>query len=262
MWYKSGCPPWLELFEMDPEQFSVYRHEAVHELMRLNELCEQEFHISSWPRWDYEFERGTLTFSQDGVPKVLASIHVIGTTSISGGTWMWGWANESLPPNVAKAVARVRVFGETENIAELKEAELSDDEYLGWGMTAVAAKVLGAKGAYRCPGENGFVYVVYSSIGFADNTSPLVPSPTEVECSDHGRGFATFICEHLLANPALPWFSNKPDEEEPWPDAWCASCEALFLEQGEWNEKNQSLREIKMVCHHCYEELRSHTTRS
>ena len=46
MWYKSGCPPWLELFEMDPEQFSVYRHEAVHELMRLNELCEQEFRIS------------------------------------------------------------------------------------------------------------------------------------------------------------------------------------------------------------------------
>lgn len=57
---------------MDPEQFSVYRHEAVHELMRLNELCEQEFRISSWARWDYDFDRGTLTFSQDGVPKVRA----------------------------------------------------------------------------------------------------------------------------------------------------------------------------------------------
>ena len=152
---------------MDAEQFSVYRHEAVHELMRLNELCEQEFHISSWPRWDYEFERGTLTFSQDGVPKVLTPIHVIGTTSVSGETWMWGWANESLPATVVEAVAKVRAFGEAENIAELKEAELPDDEYLGWGITAVAAKVLGAKGAYRCPGENGFVYVVYSSIGFA-----------------------------------------------------------------------------------------------
>jgi len=129
-------------------------------------------------------------------------------------------------------------------------------------MTAVAAKLLGAKGAYRCPGENGFVYVVYSSIGFADETSPLVPSPTEVECSDHGRGFATFICEHLLANPAQPWFSNEPDEEEPRPDAWCASCEALFLEQGEWNEENVSLREIRMVCHHCYEKLRSQAAKS
>jgi hypothetical protein len=91
---------------MKPEQFSEFRHDAVHELTRLNEACEKEFHIGSWPRWDYDLERGTLTFSKDGVPKVRASIQVIGTTSISGGTWMWGWANESLPSNVTKAVRR------------------------------------------------------------------------------------------------------------------------------------------------------------
>src|ERR1700730_8286285 len=193
---------------MDPETFAAYRHEAVHELMRLNKLCEQEFRISSWPRWDYELERGTLTFSQDGAPKVLASIHVIGTTSISGETWMWSWANESLPPNVTQAAARVRAFGEAENIPELKEAELPDDEYLGWGMTAVAARVLGAKGAYRCPGKNGFVYVVYSSVGFAKSEPEAVLDPEKVECPDHGTGFAAYACEHLRSNPAQRWFSG------------------------------------------------------
>src|SRR6266446_2197323 len=187
---------------MDPEQFSVYRHEAVHELVRLNELCEQEFRISSWQRWDYELERGTLTFSQDGVPKVLSSIHVIGTTSNSGKTWMWGWANESLPPDATKAVARVRAFGEAENIAELKQAELPDDEYLGWEMTAIAAEVLGAKGAYRCPGNNSFVYVVYSSIGFAKSEPETAHRPQQVECADHGSGFTAYACEHLISNPA------------------------------------------------------------
>ena len=34
----------------------------------------------------------------------------------------------------------------------------------------------------------------------------------------------------------------------------------LSFEQDEWNAKNQSLREIKMVCHYCYEKLRSHAT--
>ena len=242
---------------MDPEQFSAYRHDAVHELMRLNKLCEEQFHISSWPRWDYELERGTLTFSENGVPKVLALIQVIGTTSVSGGTWMWGWANESLPSNVTKAVANVREFGRAGNITELTEAELPDDEYLGWSMTAVAARLLGAKGAYRCPGKNGFVYVVYSSIRFAPSDASATSDGQLVECSHHTKGFATYICGHLLANPAQEWFSNKPDEEQPWPDAWCARCEALFLEQGEWNDKNQSRREIKMVCHHCYENLRS-----
>jgi hypothetical protein len=242
---------------MDPEQFSVYRHEAVHELMRLNELCEEQFRISSWPRWDYDFERGTLTFSQDDVPKVRASIHVIGTTSISGKTWMWGWANESLSANVTKAVARVRAFGEAEDIDELKAAELPDDEYLGWEMTAVAAKVLGAKGAYRCPGKNGFVYVAYSSIGFSKNESETAIRPEQVECSDHGTGFAAYACEHLVSNPAQPWFSREADEEHKWPDVWCASCDAFFQEHGEWNEKNESKIKIKLLCHHCYERLRS-----
>src|SRR5215471_10510815 len=175
---------------MEPEEFSKFRHEAVHELMDLNELCEKEYRISSWPRWEYDFDRGTLTFTQDGVPKVLASIQVVGTTSISGGTWLWGWANESLTRKVTAQISKVRAFGEAEEIPELTNAELPDDEYLGWGMTAVAAKLLGAKGAYRCPGDNGFVYVVYSSIGFANDASLHTPSPNEVKCSDHGSGWS------------------------------------------------------------------------
>src|SRR5882762_3034047 len=116
---------------MEPEQFSKFRHKAVHELTDLNGLCEKEYRISSWPKWEYDLDRGTLAFTQDGVPKVLASIQVIGTTSVSGGTWMWGWANESLPPNVTKQLAKVREFGQAENIAELAEAEMPDDEHLG-----------------------------------------------------------------------------------------------------------------------------------
>ena len=191
---------------MEPEQFSEFQHKAVHELMDLNEMCEKEFRISSWPKWEYDLDRGTLAFTQDGVPKVLASIQVVGTTSTSGGTWLWGWASDSLTPKVTTQLAEVRAFGEAENISELTNAELPDDEYLGWGMTAVAAKLLGAKGAYRCPGKNSFVYVVYSSVGFADDSSPLAPSRNEVECSDHTKGFATYICEHLLANPIQEWF--------------------------------------------------------
>ena len=70
--------------EMEPQQFSEFRHEAVHQLTRLNEECEKEFCISSWPRWDYDLERGTLTFSQEGVPKVVASIESSGRLQFRG----------------------------------------------------------------------------------------------------------------------------------------------------------------------------------
>ncbi len=52
---------------MDPDQFSKFRREAVRELMHLSELCEKNLHISSWPRWDYDLERGTLIFSEQEV---------------------------------------------------------------------------------------------------------------------------------------------------------------------------------------------------
>lgn len=41
---------------------------------------------------------------------------------------------------------------------------LPDYEHLGWELTAVTARILGAKGAYRCPSDNGFFYVVFSDI--------------------------------------------------------------------------------------------------
>jgi hypothetical protein len=242
---------------MDAQQFSKFRHQAVHELMHLNQLCEEQFRISALPRWDYELGRGTLTFSENGVPKVSAMIQVVGTTSVSDGTWMWGWANKSLPQRVKTAVGKVREFGRAESISELTKSVLPDDEHLGWEMTAIAAKVLGAKGAYRCPGENGFVYLIYSSIGFAGTEPDTATETEEVECDDHGCGFATYVCEHLVSNPDQQWFSDEISEENKWPDAWCATCESFFQEQGEWNESNESKMRIKVLCHYCYERMRS-----
>src|ERR1700682_2700315 len=142
---------------MDPEQFSAYRHEAIHQLMKLNDECKDVYGITTWPRWDYDLEAGTLTFSENNIPKVIATIHVVGTTSISGGTWMWAWANESLTAKVTVASEMVRAFGYAENLTELTHECLPDDEHLGWEMTAIAAKLLRSIGGYRCPDGNGFI---------------------------------------------------------------------------------------------------------
>src|SRR5215472_6041032 len=213
---------------MTPEEFAEFRHKAVHELMRLNEHCKEEFRISFWPRWDYDLDLAKLIFSEENVPKVIASIQVAGTTSKGAGTWMWGWANESLPPQSTAALTKVKEFGKRENIPELIQAEALDDEHLGWEMTAIAAQVLGSKGAYRCPSGDGYVYVVYMDIHFA---SEKEQEQRRIECDCHGPGFAAYVCEHLVSNPAQQWFGKQPDDEDNWPDAWCADCEKIFLEQ-------------------------------
>lgn len=245
---------------MTSEEFSEFRDAAVRELTRFNQACADKFRIGSWPRWDYDLDRGTLTFSENGVPQVRASIQVVGSTSKPGGTWMWSWHNESLPVHVKTTMSKVREFGEAENIRELTEPVLPDDEYLGWGLTAVAAEMLEAEGAYRCPGSNGFVYVVFSSVEFVTDEEKTRDEPEQVKCSDHGTGYETFACEHLVSNPAQGWFSSEPNEDRRWPDAWCVVCDAYFREQNEWNDQNSSKMKVRLLCHLCYERIRSQAT--
>lgn len=153
---------------MTAEEFSQFKHASVHELTRLNDSCARIFKISSWQSYDYDLDRGTLTFSQDGIPKVIASILVAGTTSQSGGTWLWSWGNGYLPENVSEPLKKVRDFGISERISELAEPYVPDDENIGWELTAVASRIMGARGAYRCPGNNGFVYLILTDLAFAD----------------------------------------------------------------------------------------------
>jgi hypothetical protein len=153
---------------MTAEEFSRFRRDAVHALTCLNDFCGQRFRISSWQRYDYDLDRGTLTFSQDGIPRVIASILVAGTTSTSAGTWLWSWANGYIPESVSEPMKKVRDFGIAENISELAEGYVPDDESVGWDLTAVAAQIMEAKGAYRCPGKNGFTYLIITDIAFAE----------------------------------------------------------------------------------------------
>lgn len=251
---------------MNQEEFSAFRHEAVHALMELNEQADREYHIDVWPRWDYELEDGTLVFSEEGVPKVIASIQVVGTTSVEAKTWMWSWANEHLPANVVDRIRDVRKYGGSERVAELTESVLPDDEYLGWAMTAIAARILGAKGGYRFPVEDGFIYMVYTDLRFAseDDRDAAARAQNEkkktVDCDKHGKAFSTYVCEHLAANPRQEWFSREPEASNPWPDAWCAKCDEIFQEQGEWNKKNEGRMKIALLCHYCYESKRKMAT--
>ena len=241
---------------MTPEEFERFRHDAIHLLKDLNEECARRYKISTWPRWDYQLDAGTLVFSEGEIPKVIASIQVVGTTSKASKTWRWAWANTSLPSHVKEKAREVQQFGKIEGLNRLTEPQLPDDEHLGWEMTSIMARIIGAKGAYRCPDDNGFIYFVYTDLNFADSKTvesikPL--SDKEIKCNVHGVGQQAFICGHLLTNPRQKWVSDVPTENNPWPDAWCAKCDEIYRKLGEWTDENSAQLQIKLLCHRCYE---------
>jgi hypothetical protein len=134
--------------------------------MRLDEKCDHEFRILSWPLYDCDVEDATLIFSKDAVQGVIASIKVVGTTSESEGDMALELANNSLPPDVTEGIKTVRALGESGNWSELTEPSSPADEYKGWEMTAIAAKILGANAAHRCPSNDGFIYFLYTDLAF------------------------------------------------------------------------------------------------
>src|SRR5437879_2593148 len=114
---------------MTAEEYQSFRHTAVHELGSLNESCQRRFSIGAWERWHYDAELGTISFSEGGIPQVIAVVQLVGTTSTKSQSWLWGWANESVPPERTALVLRVKQFGESESLSILTEPEWPDDDH-------------------------------------------------------------------------------------------------------------------------------------
>jgi len=85
----------------------------------------------------------------------------------------------------------------------------------------------------------------------------MVDDSEKLACPEHGEATATYVCEHLAADPVQRWYSDYPSAGTPWPDAWCAACNHVYLREGEWNERNECDLDIRILCHHCYENARS-----
>jgi len=136
--------------------------------MNLNELWQEQFKIGSWGQWNIDLDSSTLTFSQDGRPRVVANIVVVGTTK--GSQWEWSWGNRHMPDSSRVPMTAVREFGEEKGWAPLTALFLDEfEEDMGWDLSAIAAHILEAEAAYRCPINSGdFVFVLAFATRFVN----------------------------------------------------------------------------------------------
>jgi hypothetical protein len=149
---------------MTDEEIDDYLHESIHLQMELNEQYIQQFEINSFKNWHYDMYKETLTFSNKGVPHIIATIQVAGSISKKSETWLWGWANPHFPTNVTEKLSTVRAFGEEHGILKLTQEKWDATEEDGWEMSSVASRLIQAKGVYRCPTDNGFLFLILTQI--------------------------------------------------------------------------------------------------
>jgi hypothetical protein len=138
--------------------------DAHHALVHKQKALESDHGISRFERWDYDQTQGTLTFSHEGAPKVVADIEFIGSVSKASGTWLWAWANFSNHAKVSTRIPALREWGEVQGFLPLTVPLWNADVTDGWELSGVAAQVLGARGVYRAPTDNGYLFMALMSV--------------------------------------------------------------------------------------------------
>ncbi|MGB7987551.1 MAG: DUF6882 domain-containing protein [Terracidiphilus sp.] len=169
--------------------FQEFLHPLVHELMDKNKRFEDQF--GGRAHWDWDSEAATITFSDPEKSTVRIDATVVGTTQ--GNSWEWTWANQNFPPHSKQDMEKVREFGEANSFDKLTSSFLDADEFTGWEMTAVAAHILDASGAYRFPTDEGFCYLIYRKIEEIKNEEDSLWGAM--------RGTVTFLSDVDLTEP-------------------------------------------------------------
>jgi len=150
---------------VDPTWYGAWRQDAIQEMAQKNRKLVDEFQLGKWPRFDFDFEQGWLTFSGEGKSAVRAAVQVVGTVA-AGKDWLWAWSNDWWSDAVTQDAREARRFGQEHNISELTRASLQDAdlEALGWELAAVSARITSALGVYRVPTGKGLLFVLFREI--------------------------------------------------------------------------------------------------
>ncbi|WP_416865265.1 MAG: DUF6882 domain-containing protein [Imperialibacter sp.] len=146
------------------DEFVDYLTQSYDYLTERQEICKNEFGLSTYQRWSYDQETGLIEFFNGDSLMLRISYQEVGSVSKSSNTWLWAWSNSYLLENIKLDSRVVREFGERKQFERLTKNKWYADETDGWEMTAVMAYLTGAKGAYRIPGENVISFIVFTEL--------------------------------------------------------------------------------------------------
>ncbi|HLY74386.1 MAG TPA: hypothetical protein VKU80_09730 [Planctomycetota bacterium] len=168
---------------MSEQEFQDYLRQANWFMRGQMDENRKAFQLDSFHRFDWDQWRGELVFSSGGTPKVVARIQIAGSLSAKSNLWVWAWANPGYLASVRQAALRTKEFGTERGIVRLIQPRWAAKESDAWEMTALAAKLSEAKGAYRCPGPEGSTFMVFTDIRAV---------------SDRRHIFGAQTCSHVL----------------------------------------------------------------
>jgi hypothetical protein len=104
-------------------------------------------------QYQWSMDDATIAWSREGRDFLRGRITVIGSVDHVQQTWLWSWANDSLPVAVLGDIAAVRRYGEERAFPVLMWPSFRAEQEPVAQARIVAADVLAAEGLWFEPGE-------------------------------------------------------------------------------------------------------------
>ena len=239
--------------------FENFKDDCLDTVSVLQDGFTKRFDLNRYEHWSFDDDFGVFHFESDKGQSLYFNYSLVGSFSDKTSTWKWSWDNEHLKQSERKNIERVKTFGEENKILKISTGLIDGDEYTGWEMTAVAAKILNAIGVYRFKQD----YLTYFIVFTGELTEGEYAAWKEeyVACATHGASRAAFVCQHLNRETYTGFHeafeSNPLIEPDDDYQAWCNACEEVRLREGEWNDVSEGYAKIKLVCGHCFFEIKA-----
>jgi hypothetical protein len=109
--------------------------------------------FGSAQRWELDQTNGLIHW-HFADRTATASAQIIGTWLPASTSWLWAWANNSIPPELARDSRAVRDWAEEHGHPSLTAPKVEADKEKAATMAALAVRLTGATGFYRGTGES------------------------------------------------------------------------------------------------------------
>jgi len=244
--------------QMASDHFEKFKGDCLAQFKPVQAEFMNLYNLSSYEKWYFDPDNGIFQFESNDGRNLYFKYSCVGSFSEKSRTWKWSWATEHMRDGEREGLAKVKIYGEENELEPLSSGLVNGDEHTGWEMTAIAAKILNALGVYRFQEDDLTFYLIFT--GEVDKDDYKYQNEKHVTCATHGEARAAFVCQHL--NKDKPTGFHEPIESDPLIEqedgyqGWCDECEKVRVQEGEWNEVSEGFANIKMICSHCFFEIK------
>lgn len=127
------------------------------------------FNIASYDTYEWLEEECIMVFSDDGVDKVVAKAHYVG--SIVCKEWRWSWDEEEsgINDNCKELIQGFKEYVKQYDFSYLNQDSFPADERIGWVMSAIASLYGKATLIYKIERCEATEFYVFSHIKKLNN---------------------------------------------------------------------------------------------